>query len=136
VGFPPGWATAGTVATRVVRTVMVARRRRRVIGLLRTVGWTGRRGEFGGIVTDGSGIASPRRPVTQRGAMRLGRGAWSSGMGAGDAAPTALPSSIAWSFHCMPSQTHTTSPILHDAIPVGSDFVGGAEAMPGGAEVG
>ena len=30
----------------------------------------------------------------------------------------------------MPSQTHATSPILHDAIPVGSDFIGGAEAMP------
>ena len=30
----------------------------------------------------------------------------------------------------MPTQTRTTRPILHDAIPVGSDFVGGAEAMP------
>ena len=30
----------------------------------------------------------------------------------------------------MPTQTRTTSPILHDAIPVGSDFVGGAKAMP------
>jgi hypothetical protein len=30
----------------------------------------------------------------------------------------------------MPTQTLTTSPILHDAIPVGSDFVGGAEALP------
>ena len=30
----------------------------------------------------------------------------------------------------MPTQTPTTRPILHDAIPVGSDFVGGAEAMP------
>jgi hypothetical protein len=30
----------------------------------------------------------------------------------------------------MPTQTPTTSPIRHDAIPVGSDFVGGAEAMP------
>ena len=29
----------------------------------------------------------------------------------------------------MPTQTPTTRPILHD-IPVGSDFVGGAEAMP------
>ena len=29
----------------------------------------------------------------------------------------------------MPTQTLTTRPILHD-IPVGSDFVGGAEAMP------
>jgi hypothetical protein len=32
--------------------------------------------------------------------------------------------------HCMPTQTRTTSPILHDTMPVGSDFVGGAEAMP------
>jgi hypothetical protein len=31
---------------------------------------------------------------------------------------------------CMPTQTPTTRPILHDAIPVGSDFAGGAEAMP------
>jgi hypothetical protein len=30
----------------------------------------------------------------------------------------------------MPIQTRTTRPIRHDAIPVGSDFVGGAEAMP------
>jgi hypothetical protein len=30
----------------------------------------------------------------------------------------------------MPTQTRTTIPILHDAIPVGSDFVGGAEAIP------
>lgn len=30
----------------------------------------------------------------------------------------------------MPTQTRTTSPILHDTMPVGSDFVGGAEAMP------
>jgi hypothetical protein len=30
----------------------------------------------------------------------------------------------------MPTQTRTTRAILHDAIPVGSDFVGGAEAMP------
>jgi hypothetical protein len=30
----------------------------------------------------------------------------------------------------MPTQAPTTSPILHDAIPVGSDLVGGAEAMP------
>ena len=30
----------------------------------------------------------------------------------------------------MPKQTPTTRPILHDAIPVGSDFVGGAAAMP------
>jgi hypothetical protein len=30
----------------------------------------------------------------------------------------------------MPTQTRTTRPILHDAISVGSDFVGGAEAMP------
>jgi hypothetical protein len=30
----------------------------------------------------------------------------------------------------MPTQTHTTRPILHDAISVGSDFVGGAEDMP------
>ena len=30
----------------------------------------------------------------------------------------------------MPTQTLTTRPILHDALPVGSDFAGGAEAMP------
>ena len=30
----------------------------------------------------------------------------------------------------MPTPTRTTSPILHDAILVGSDFAGGAEAMP------
>ena len=30
----------------------------------------------------------------------------------------------------MPTQTRTTRPILHDAIAVGSDFGGGAEAMP------
>ena len=30
----------------------------------------------------------------------------------------------------MPTQTPTTRPIRHDAIPVGSEFVGGAEAMP------
>ena len=30
----------------------------------------------------------------------------------------------------MPTPTHTTTPIPHDAPPVGSDFVGGAEAMP------
>jgi hypothetical protein len=30
----------------------------------------------------------------------------------------------------MPTQTPTIRPIRHDAIPVGSDFVGGAEAMP------
>jgi hypothetical protein len=30
----------------------------------------------------------------------------------------------------MPTQTRTTRPILHDAIAVGSDFVGGAEVMP------
>jgi hypothetical protein len=30
----------------------------------------------------------------------------------------------------MPTQTRTTRPIRHDAIAVGSDFVGGAEAMP------
>jgi hypothetical protein len=30
----------------------------------------------------------------------------------------------------MPTPTHTTRPILHDAPPVGSDFAGGAEAMP------
>ena len=33
-------------------------------------------------------------------------------------------------FHCMPTPTRTTRPILHDAPPVGSDFAGGAEAMP------
>jgi hypothetical protein len=30
----------------------------------------------------------------------------------------------------MPPQTLRTSPILPDAMPAGSDFVGGAEAMP------
>jgi hypothetical protein len=30
----------------------------------------------------------------------------------------------------MPTPTHTTRPILHNAPPVGSDFAGGAEAMP------
>jgi hypothetical protein len=30
----------------------------------------------------------------------------------------------------MPIQTPTTRPVLHDAPPVGSDFVGGAEALP------
>jgi hypothetical protein len=30
----------------------------------------------------------------------------------------------------MPTQTLTARPIVHDAIPVGSDFVGGAEVMP------
>ena len=30
----------------------------------------------------------------------------------------------------MPTPTHTTRPILHHAPPVGSDFAGGAEAMP------
>jgi hypothetical protein len=30
----------------------------------------------------------------------------------------------------MPTPTRTIRPILHDAPPVGSDFVGGAEAMP------
>jgi hypothetical protein len=29
----------------------------------------------------------------------------------------------------MPTPTHTTRPIRHDAPPVGSDFAGGAEAM-------
>jgi hypothetical protein len=30
----------------------------------------------------------------------------------------------------MPPPTPTTRPILHDALAVGSDFAGGAEAMP------
>ena len=30
----------------------------------------------------------------------------------------------------MPTQKHTTRPILHDAIPVSSEFIGGADAMP------
>ena len=30
----------------------------------------------------------------------------------------------------MPTQTLTTSLILHDSIPVGTDFIGGAEALP------
>jgi hypothetical protein len=45
-------------------------------------------------------------------------------------APTALPSTYRLELHCMPTQTPTTRPILHDAHPVGSDFAGGAEAMP------
>jgi hypothetical protein len=40
------------------------------------------------------------------------------------------PSTYSLEFHCMPTQTRTTRPTLHDAIEVGSDFVGGAEAMP------
>jgi hypothetical protein len=76
-------------------------------------------------------IRLERRLVnTQRGAIRIGRVAWLAGMGAGDAAPTAFPSSYSLEFHCMPTQTRTTRPILHDAIAVGSDFVGGTEAMP------
>ena len=51
-------------------------------------------------------------------------------MGAGDAAPTAFPSIYSLELCCMPTQTPTTRPILHDAIAVGSDFVGGAETMP------
>jgi hypothetical protein len=30
----------------------------------------------------------------------------------------------------MPSQTLTTTPTLNESIPVGTDFVGGAEALP------
>ena len=30
----------------------------------------------------------------------------------------------------MPTQTHTTRLILPDSMPVGSDFVGGAEVLP------
>jgi hypothetical protein len=30
----------------------------------------------------------------------------------------------------MPTQTRPTNPILHDAIPVGTDFIGGAKALP------
>jgi hypothetical protein len=30
----------------------------------------------------------------------------------------------------MPTQTRPTDPILHDAIPVGTDFIGGATALP------
>jgi hypothetical protein len=30
----------------------------------------------------------------------------------------------------MPTQTLTTSPILHENIPVGTDFVGGAQPLP------
>jgi hypothetical protein len=41
-----------------------------------------------------------------------------------------FPSIYGLELHCMPTQTPTTRPILHDAIPVGSDFVGGTEAMP------
>jgi hypothetical protein len=44
--------------------------------------------------------------------------------------PTATPSIDNLEFHCMPTQTPTTRPILHDAIPPGSEFVGGAKAMP------
>jgi hypothetical protein len=48
--------------------------------------------------------------------------------GAGDAAQPHFPIH-SLGFRSMPPQTLTTRPILHD-IPVGSDFVGGAEAMP------
>ena len=41
-----------------------------------------------------------------------------------------FPSIDSLEFHCMPTQTHPTRPILHDAIPVGSDFAGGTETMP------
>jgi hypothetical protein len=30
----------------------------------------------------------------------------------------------------MPTQTRTISPILHDAVLIGTDFIGGAEALP------
>ena len=30
----------------------------------------------------------------------------------------------------MPTETRTTSPIIDDSIPVGTDFVGGADALP------
>jgi hypothetical protein len=30
----------------------------------------------------------------------------------------------------MPTQTRPTNPIHHDAIPVGTDFIGGATALP------
>jgi hypothetical protein len=30
----------------------------------------------------------------------------------------------------MTTQTLTTRPVVHDSLPVGSDFVGGAEALP------
>ena len=30
----------------------------------------------------------------------------------------------------MPTQTRPTRPILHDAIPVGTDFIGGARPCP------
>jgi hypothetical protein len=30
----------------------------------------------------------------------------------------------------MPTPTLTTMPVLHDATPVGTDFAGGAEALP------
>ena len=30
----------------------------------------------------------------------------------------------------MPTRILTTRPILHESIPVGTDFVGGAEALP------
>ena len=33
-------------------------------------------------------------------------------------------------FHSMPIQTRPTNPILHDAIPMGTDFIGGATALP------
>lgn len=82
--------------------------------------------DWAGVAFDSSGGGFN----TQRGAVRIERVAWVSGMGAGEAAPTASPSMYRLELHCMPTQTRTTSPILHDAMPVGSDFVGGAEAMP------
>jgi hypothetical protein len=39
------------------------------------------------------------------------------------------PPSIAWSSR-MPTQTDTTSLNFRDSMPVGSDFVGGAEVLP------
>jgi hypothetical protein len=51
-------------------------------------------------------------------------------MGAGDATPTALPLSDSLEFHSMPTQTPTIGPIRPDSIPMGSDFVGGVEALP------
>jgi hypothetical protein len=32
-------------------------------------------------------------------------------------------------FQSVPTQTYTTRPIVHDAVPAGTDFAGGAQAL-------
>ena len=41
-----------------------------------------------------------------------------------------FPQLESWSFRGMPTQTPTIGPILPNSLFVGSDFVGGAEALP------